>query len=331
MRKIFYVILSLVLGFVFLGTVNAETPSLEQIKDAFNSNSTVVSYGTYGTVMEASVEGNKIIVSGHYGEEPEITIFSLDFVLDGNILTTSFDFEDETAMVNAVVVMLMTDSISTFHGYEEGEIIPTLNSDQIADYTIAEDGFEMGEELGNTYFKIDISKKITEADFSDVYLTEEDLQDSIDYIKGDGFSAGSKGYILYSIGGYDGDKEVIIAQKDEAGENAYKSIMSVLSVIFDKKIVDEFKTKYKNVNNSVDYLGIKVERHPSFSTEEEAEYEGYDAIRVTFNIADVKKEYKALVSNPDTSDNILLSVITFIFSGIILIGYKLVNKKESFN
>ena len=167
-----FIILILMFLLVLSVTIKtyAVTPTLEEIAEAFNNSTIVTEYPQ--VTWNASVNENVLTASYTYNEETR----SVEFVLDGNILSTAFT--EENGLDSAVISIYVIDSICKLHGYEYGEIMPTLNADEITHYTLENEGLELkeNEETGEYTIRIDISKKIPLVDFSETYIEVSDLE-----------------------------------------------------------------------------------------------------------------------------------------------------------
>lgn len=261
----------------------AATPTLEQIANAFNNCSTVKEYATYGSVWNATSDVNKLTIS----VTANSTTTNLEYTLEDSILSANFSGDD--AFTGLAVTIVLTDSIGQLHGYSDGELFTTLNSDKISSYTIENEGFEAKETSDKNYqIKIDISKKIPLIDVSNVYIEVSDLQDLKDYISGDGSAEKSKGNIWFNKSGYDGENTLLIAEKDNLTDNTYKSILSIIEVMFDSsKASDYFKTNYSGISvGNKEFTGFKIEINPTKTEFEERlipSDSGYKFARITIN------------------------------------------------
>lgn len=315
MRKLLKgIIILTILILVSMGVkVYAATPTLEQIANAFNNCSTVKEYATYGSVWNATSNGNKLTIS----VTANSSTTNLEYTLEDSILSANFSGDD--AFTGLAVTIVLTDSIGQLHGYSDGELFTTLNSDKISSYTIENEGFEARETSDKNYqIKIDISKKIPLIDVSNVYIEVSDLQDLKDYISGDGSAEKSKGNIWFNKSGYDGENTLLIAEKDNLTDNTYKSILSIIEVMFDSsKASDYFKTNYSGISvGNKEFTGFKIEINPTKTELEERlipSNSGYKFARITIdkslvnsamNGTDKNTENKEVDDKIDNSNNI---------------------------
>ncbi len=292
MKKIFKKIFVSLLVVVLMGTTNvyAATPTLEQIATKFNSNSTVRSYAELGTTIVATASDNALTVVATSDEVSETFAYNLN----GTILSTTIQGEDRV-FAGLLISAILTNVVGEFHGYEENELTPTLNSDEIKNYTVENEGIEIKETAEDAYsFKLDISKKIPLVDVSDVYFTVEDIEESAEYISGDGFVENSKGNVWFHKSGYDGSNKVLVAEKNTLTNNAYRTVLSILTVMFESSdAADYFTRNYPGiVAGTKEFKGIKIEVNPTkdeFESRIIPDTSGYDFVRITID----KKEYLA--------------------------------------
>lgn len=268
MKRIINIIKILLFFLVILFICNniyATSITLEQIVEKFNKSSIVDDYKNTGGSINATNDANSINVKVNTSGKTE----NVKFLLEGNILSIEIDTE-ESAFVKAHVATSVIDIIGQLHGYEEGELSQTINSDKVADYTIEKEGFEV-QDISSTKFKmnVDITKKIPLADFSNTYFEVSDLEGSKDFISGDGSSEKRKGNVWFNKSGYDGDYTLLVAEKEKLTDNTYKSILSILEVMFDnEKVIENFKSNYPNISSGdKDFKGFSIKINPVDKTE----------------------------------------------------------------
>ena len=292
MKKIFKKIFVSLLVVVLMGTTNvyAETPTLEQIATKFNNNSTVRNYAELGTTIAATASDNALTIVATSDEDSETYVYNLN----GTILSTNIQGEDRV-FAGLLVSAILTNVVGEFHGYEENELTPTINSDEINNYTVENEGIEVKETAKDAYsFKLDISKKIPLIDVSDVYFTVEDIEESAEYISGDGFAENSKGNVWFHKSGYDGNNKILVAEKNSLTNNSYRTVLSILTVMFESSdAADYFTRNYSGiVAGTKEFKGIKIEVNPTKDDLESRvipDTSGYDFVRITID----KKEYLA--------------------------------------
>lgn len=284
-------------------SVYAATPTLDEIANKFNNCDTVKEYATLGSVWKATSNGNKLNIS----VTANSATTNLEYTLSGSILSANFSGDD--AFTGLAVTMVLTDCIGQLHGYSDGELFTTLNSDKIASYTVENEGFEAKETSDKNYqIKIDISKKIPLIDVSDVYIEVSDLQDLKSYISGDGSAEKSKGNIWFNKSGYDGENTLLVAEKENITENTYKSILSIIEVMFNSnKASNYFKSNYSAMSiGNKQFKGFKIEINPTKTEWEEKLIpadSGYQFVRITIDKSEASKAFTNSTSTTETVDN----------------------------
>ena len=243
-------------------TTQAPKITLGQIADKFNSSETVLEQKELGQITTATVEGNEIIITTVM---ESFDTLEVKFNLSGNILSAEID------LPHAFQAIILVDCIGQLHGYSDGETYSTQNADEFESYTLEKEGVEM-EDIDDerSTIRIDITKKFPLVDFSSVFIEVSDLQDKKKYISGGGSGQESKGNIIffYKDGQKDGyDNEVttlVIGDKDKLTENAYKSLLSILEVMFEgKEVVNYFKSQYQGFSEgNKEFAGFKIEISP---------------------------------------------------------------------
>ena len=235
----------LVLITLFNYPVNAKSITLEEIANTFNSSKLIEGYsGMFGWDLTASVsnvDSNvlQIAVVSDAGNT------SLDYVLDDNILINNHLIEDYQ-----LTAYFLADSIGQLHGYEEGDLITnfTLFFDEIAEYSVEEEGFEIIENEGYSVAKLDITKKIPLIDESNFYLKPTDfdiLQDILDN-EGVGNQTGKTGKLAYNVSVDEDNNSIYIGEEGGLTQSAYKSILSALEVMYGEKVVEYFQEVFPN-------------------------------------------------------------------------------------
>ena len=239
MKKIVKIMLFAFLILKCVGVSALEAVTIEQVVEAINNGYLAESYEAELGSLEAVYDEDSIDIT--INDDNSIT--ELTFDLNGTIISKEINKEDELAFTYAYIMLSIADEIGQLYGYEQFELSQTLNSDQSYEYTLENEGFEI-EEISSTVIliSIDFSKKIPLADFSDVYFEVSDLEDAKEYIAGDGFYSEQKGNVYLYKTGYDGESTVLICEKDNITSNAYKSLLSVFTVMFDDSLIHNYLT-----------------------------------------------------------------------------------------
>lgn len=282
----------------------AVTPTLEQIANAFNNCKTVKEMANSGSgdSFLASSNGKTLTITSVMSN----VTTEVQYSLDGNILSTTLAQDN---IVGAMACAYLIDSIGQLQGYEDGELLTTLNSEEIMNYTIDNQGFEIKQlDDGKVSTKVDITKKIPLIDTSNVYIEVSDLQDLKNSISGDGSAEKSKGNIWFDKSGYDGENILLIAEKDNLTENTYKSILSIVEVMFDSsKASNYFKTNYSGMSvGNKEFTGFKIEINPTKTEWEEKLIpadSGCEFVRITIDKSEASKAFTNSASTIETTNS----------------------------
>lgn len=282
-------IVTFIFGIMSTNLCYAAEITLDQIASKFNESKTVKQYEEAGAKLEASSTDNKLIIN----LTAQGTTSSMEYTLNGNILSGTM--EGENAFKGALISVVVVDTIGQLHGYEEGELLATVNSKEIEKYTLEKEGLEISH-VGNESFtiKIDLTKKIPMIDFSNTYIEVADLQEFKQFIVGNGSAQISKGNVTFHKRGFDDEATVVMAEKDKLTENAYKSILSVLEVMFDsQKTKYYFKENYpSNTFENKEFGGFKIEVNPEKSDSEKfmlGEDDKYKFVRISIDKSKVNE------------------------------------------
>ena len=272
-KKLLVVFLILAVCFSNFVIVYADDITLQQIADSFNNCETVKSYKEFGFEWSGEAKENELVINAKSEEDFSTFVFAFS---DGVL---SSEFSSGESLSGLMITSVLTDSIGQIHGYKDGELFYTLNSDQITSYTLENEGFEIKEQGDGAYIvKIDVTKKIPLADLSGVYIDEEDMDEFlIDLLKSDepGSYSSVDGPLAYDIDKFEDTITIYFAEKDGLTSRAYNSILSFIKVIFDSdKAVNYFKENYtgidegnKTFNGFEVNLNVVEDDMPTFPTD----------------------------------------------------------------
>lgn len=255
--------------------------TLSQIAQKFNSHPTIQAYEDFDTTITATATENAITINVD-GELEGIKQNKYTYQLDGNILTMTISNDD---MFAALMSIIITEATQQLYGVAKDEASKTLNSEQFANYTVEKEGVELKKGESQAIFKLDISRKITLADFSNTYIKVSDFDnDALEFVKGDGSFSFYKGNIYFKKTGYDEETKILIYEKDNLTNNTYKSLLSAITVIYDEEEADAFAEQYSSLS-----LGDKtfdrytIEVNPELNDVDILEDSSYKWIRLTID------------------------------------------------
>ena len=262
----------IIFGILIISFINinyAANPTLDRLAKTFNNSSLVKEYESLGAEWNATANDNVLNIT----LEGNGQFSNLEYRLDGSVLSITIDTNDtEVAATNAIVSIILADCVGQLHGYKEGEVTTTLNANEAENFTVEIEGFEAKKIASDkVIIKMDINKKIPLFDFSNTYLEVEDLNEFKEYIAGNGFAQTFKGNIIFHKTGYADEAIVTIAEKNTLTENSYKTILSMLEVMFSSnKAQSYFRENYSSISiGNKEFTGFKIEVNPTKTTSDE--------------------------------------------------------------
>lgn len=272
------------LVFVICLTGCGKKSKLDEIVKKFNDSETVKSYKDYGFDLKASATKDKLTVSSTV----EGSKSNVEFKLEGDILSNENISNDDL-----MTVVLLIDSIGQTHGYKDGELGENLSAflDEIKEYSLDKEGFEivLGEEKSS--IKIDISKKIPLISMDNFYLKTDEF-DMIKQIIADnesGNQSGKSGNIAYNVSIGDEESTIQIGQDDKLADGAYKSIVSALEVMYGEKVAKHFQEIYPEfVDGKKTVEAFTIETNYDVEEKDESVFKDTEVVLVTINNNNLK-------------------------------------------
>ena len=270
--------------------VVAATHTLEEIAEIFNNSSSV---NDYEELFES-----EFIASTDESEPNAISITiktengssKISFEKEGNILSNTH-LDDE----NLVAAFLLAESIGQANGYNDGELINNFNMfvDEVYNYTVENEGFEVKEDEGNYSVKMDITKKVPLIDVSEYYLKPEEF----DFIKNivdegtTGNQTGRDSKFAYNLLVGEDENQIYIGEKDEITDSTYKSILSAIEVMYGEKAVEYFESIYPELSEGYMILdGFTIDYDTDIDLEEQPIFTGTKVVLVTIDNEYLKDE-----------------------------------------
>ena len=291
-KKILSITILLILALITVLPTNvfATTGALNEIVEKFNNSSNVKNYGEIlGKEFHAIVDENEpnvLSITITTGEEMSI----VSYELQGSILSYEHLVDD-----SLITAYLLADSIGQVNGYEDGELLKNFNmfADEISNYTVENEGFELKENQSYYSAKMDITKKVPLIDQSEFYLKPDDfdiLKEIIEEGENGNQSGRISGFAYNLIVGEDYNY-IYIGEGDEITQSTYKSILSALEVMYGEKVVEFFKEVYPDFSEgSIFSEGITVELEVEMDLEEHPMFTGTKVTLVTIDNEYVKNE-----------------------------------------
>lgn len=301
-RISFVFILIMFVSIIFTNLTYATTITLTDIVTKFNAE--VADLVSSGLAISATEDNNTIITTTIDSDgNPQQTIFTLT----NNILESTIANNN---LSGAMCAQILIKSIAQLHGYSNDYITAILTLDEIKNYTVDNQGFCITPEGNNVIIKINMQSMNLTTDMSTIFIQPSDLEDLKEYISGDGSAQTSKGYLVLNKGGYGNEVSFFIGENNDLTNNTYKSILSVLEVMFGSTAVPNyFSTKYPNLSNgNSEFDGIKIEINPVKTTMETFVLKdtNYKFVRVTINKSTVlsAKNTATTIKSADTTTKI---------------------------
>lgn len=304
MKLIKKLALFVLLLFINLTIVKAEV-TIDQVVESLNTGSLAQEHSQKGGTLTAKYDEDSLDIIIKYTYSME----SFTFKLDGNIIT--YEYDPNSLFYNSNLEMFgeIVSEIGILHGYNRYELNNTIISEKTYKYTLKKEGFEKTASGEKIIFKIDTTKKVPVIDLSDVYIEEKDLEDLVQFIESGRKFGYSKiiGNIYIWVKVDDNlNMEIMIGEKNQLSENAYKSLISVISKVYkNEKMTSYFKENIKSLNKTQKISGFEIYTdmeviRPYLASEEEFEEQGYklaliktnkeEAISSSSSMPDIKEE-----------------------------------------
>lgn len=271
MKLIKKITLFILLLFINLTIVNAEV-TIDQVVSGLNNNikSINVTYDNDSINIDATE-----MLNG----------FSCEFELNGNIISSTYDPMNSESIYKHTFFTFLVNEISKLHGYDEYELFLTINSKQSDGYSLEKDGLKKEKSGYVTSYQIDFTKKIPLVDYSNSYIKETDLAEYTKYYK-EGVSLTFNAMVenLFVWVNTDASKlEVVIGETKGVTQSSYKSLKTVLSIMFgNKKINSYFEDNIKDLSKDSKIDGIEIYVDDEQVKNNYAQYEEFKTIGFDF-------------------------------------------------
>lgn len=266
---------------------------LEEIVNTFNSKGDMLAFSQYGININAITnKKNKILISltGDNFQDME-----LEYSVKKNILSGKFSVNQNNSFFVDLATIYLIDTICELNGYEKDQVLPSITDTLIANYTLENEGLLFRHSNGSIEVQMDINKKIPLVDFSKVYLELDDVL----YGKNDmlnGSFTTQRGNIMATVETKDGVSEITIGERPEITENSYKSLLTIIEVLFDnEKAVEYIKNNYSGIEEgNKKFGGVNIELNFNITNNELRAYDlaGLKITHVTINHKNLKKSIK---------------------------------------
>lgn len=246
---------------------------LESLTQYINENVATKNLAEGGTVLKAELIGSKIEISYINNTENK----SYEYTYTNNNLNTSFSNNDETAKE---VLKIVLSSNAQNLGKSYSDIILKFSDLDLESYNITEGlNYEVTDKT-NVIINTLVSLTIKDPE----YFTNTDLTPGISSILNGEYTT-SKGNLKLNINGAT-NPIITISEETEITNNSYKSIISVLNIMFeDKEIISYFEENYSFVTlGNKTFNGFKIEINPTLNNNEKTIFTSEEKIiRITIN------------------------------------------------
>lgn len=284
-RGIFTLVLTIFVALIAANPVNAKTTTLEDVAKAFNESKSIKSIGElleWKSISASYVEEEPNVLSISITDNEDFSS-SISYELNGNILSYDHLVED-----NYLTAYLVAESVNQVKGRKDGETLENINmfADEFEEFTVEGDGFELNQNDSYYSVKIDINKGITLLDVKSFYLkpTDFEIVKRIIDNKTMGNQTGKATILAYDVIIDDDKIEIFMGEDGELGDSAYRSILSVIEVIYGKRGVEYFKDKYSSFDEgNVDYDGFALYVDYDIDDVEETVFNGTAVAKLTID------------------------------------------------
>ena len=279
-------ILGLILITVFIIGVTGcgKNSKLEEIAKKINNCESVKNYKEYGYEIKASSKKDTLTITSKIDEKKS----KVEFDLKENILSN-----ENISTNDLMAALLVINGVGQTYRYKDGELSQNINtfSSEYQKYTLDKEGLELIINDDEVSLKIDISKKVPLIDMNKFYLQDTDL----DMIKGlvenkeTGNQNGKIGNIAYDIFVGEEESTIQIGQDEKLSDSAYKSIITVLEVMYGKDIANHFQELYPEfVDGKKTVEAFTIKKNYKVEDQEESVFKDTEVVLVTVNNKKIK-------------------------------------------
>lgn len=248
MKKLAVIILALA-AMIALGMCS-DALGLGEIADQFNNDDYILSTGLD---IKASADDTKLTICINGND------YVLDYVLDGDILTGSFD--GDNCFAGAYYSMYIADIIETSMGYEKGEYLLYMNAPDFMNFTVEENGIGIVSDENSYTIKIDMSRKADSIDLSGIYGTVEDFAGSSEFLR-EGSVSNRFGNVWFYKYDDDGKYIIYIAERNGLTDCSYKTLQSVIEVMFGADTAADFAANCPDLSEDRSFGTYNLYIHP---------------------------------------------------------------------
>lgn len=279
MKLIKRLALFVLLLFINLTIVNAEV-TIDQIVSGLNNNMKSIN-ATYDS-DSINIDATEMLDG-----------FTCEIELNGNIISSTYDPMNNDSIYRHTFFTFLVNEISKLYGYEEYELFLTINSKQSDKYDLERDGLKKEKSGYVISYQIDFTKKIPLVDYSNSYIKETDLAEYTKYYQEGAsltFNAMVDNLFLW-VNTDASNLEIVIGETKGVTQSSYKSLNTVLSIMFrNKKINSYFEDNIKDLNKDSKIDGVEIYVDDEQVKNNYSQYEEFKTFGFDFTYIKIDRE-----------------------------------------
>ena len=261
--------------------VNEEKPNevLEKISKTFNSLDDVVSLNKQANTSLTSSSSVDSITITAKGENYNNTFV---YKLSGNLLTASGSSEDTYFAMSSTY---LEAAISKLYNVKPQDVYATINSEQIKDYTVENEGFSNSTTDNTVTYVLNISMPLKIIDYSNTYITESDLTPYSDMLRTPGFVQATINGITFHKQSDDYSIVISIGEENNITDKTYNSTVSFIKMIYGDEEANHFKELFHDFKGDTKFEKekYKIQLNPKLTETEKVltKNSNYKITRIT--------------------------------------------------
>lgn len=204
--------------------------------------------------------------------------------LENNIISFDIKSDDENALVKAMLIYAIADSIGQINGNEKNYVSSMISSIDIGSVTLEDQGIELSTKDNINTYRFKVNQKFELGDINNIYLEIKDLEEYKDILNGDGFVQTTKANLVFYKSYIHSKNVIYICEPNKLTVRTYNSLLSFIELMYGSDYKNEFIKNYPNLisSNVLNKFNIIVDYQPE---EEELVKniitENYKIIKVT--------------------------------------------------
>lgn len=195
--------------------------------------------------------------------------YDLNFKVEGNIISfhSTNDIEKDDIGKELFLEML-TYIQDKYYNIPTQDVLSIVNSKEAKTFTLEKDGFD--EKITDVGFIIsfDYTKQISRIEITN-HITVEDLKlegQNNHFLKGDGSYKINKHSLFLYKQGSENEAIISIFEEEELTTNAYKTLISVLTEMFNVEEANNFALVYPGLEKeNKAFVGYSIEVNPEYN------------------------------------------------------------------